>query len=74
MTQKQENTLKGYGVQLAEPLTGNKESAFFDIDLNPARLEGESYEDYRKRRKEGNERIKLHLKGRNTFYNSDKTL
>jgi hypothetical protein len=74
MTQKQENTLKGYGVQLAEPLTGNKESAFFDIDLNPARLEGESYEDYRLRRKEGNKRIKLHLKGRNIFYNTNKTL
>lgn len=41
-----------------------KDSAFFDIDLDPARKQGESYEDYKKRRKEVNKRIKLHLKGR----------
>ena len=41
-----------------------KESAFYDIDLDPARKPDESYEDYKKRRKEVNIRIKLHLKGR----------
>lgn len=41
-----------------------KESAFYDIDLDPARKSDESYENYKKRRKEGNMRIKLHLKGR----------
>jgi hypothetical protein len=39
-------------------------SAFFDIDLDPKRKKDESYKDYKKRRKLGNERIKLHLKGR----------
>ena len=39
-------------------------SAFFDIDLDPKRKEGESYEDYKKRRKEANQRIKIHRKGR----------
>ena len=41
-----------------------KDSAFFDIDLDPARKKGETFEEYKKRRKLGNERIKLHLKGR----------
>jgi len=74
MAKDKENTLKSYGVPIAEPLTGNKESAFFDINLNPAREEGETYEDYKERRKEGKRRIKLHLRGRNTYYNKDKTL
>jgi hypothetical protein len=63
MAKKKENKWKSYG-QVAEPLTGRKESAFFDIDLSPARKEDETYEDYVKRRKEGKRRIKLHLKGR----------
>jgi len=74
MAKDKENTLKSYGVPIAEPLTGNKESAFFDIDLDPKRKEDETYEDYKKRRKEGKQRIKLHLRGRNTYYNTDKTL
>lgn len=74
MSKKKENTLKSFGVQIAEPLTGNKESAFFDVDLTPHRLEGESHEDYKLRRKEGQQRIKLHLRGKNTFYNNDKPL
>ena len=41
-----------------------KDSAFYNIDLDPVRKPGESYEDYKKRRKEGNMRIKRHLKGR----------
>tara|TARA_R110002020_G_scaffold189618_3_gene388887 strand:+ start:1638 stop:1838 length:201 start_codon:yes stop_codon:yes gene_type:complete len=63
MAKKKENKWKSYG-QVAEPLTGRKESAFFDIDLSPTRKEDETYEDYVKRRKEGKKRIKLHLKGR----------
>lgn len=55
---------KGYGEQLEEPLTGRKDSAFFDININPSREEGESYEDYKIRQKEVKKRIKLHLKGR----------
>tara|TARA_Y100001938_G_scaffold143552_1_gene216503 strand:+ start:27655 stop:27798 length:144 start_codon:yes stop_codon:yes gene_type:complete len=39
-------------------------SAFFDINLNPAREKDESYEDYKKRQKEVKKRIKIHLKGR----------
>tara|TARA_R110000824_G_scaffold282041_1_gene470324 strand:+ start:385 stop:588 length:204 start_codon:yes stop_codon:yes gene_type:complete len=64
MAKKKENKWKSYGVPLAEPITGNVDSAFFDIDLNPARKEGETKEEYRARRKEGNRRIKLHQKGR----------
>jgi len=60
---KKENKWKSYG-QVAEPLTGRKDSAFFDIDLDPKRKEDETYEDYKKRRKEVNARIKLHLRGR----------
>ena len=41
-----------------------KDSPFFDIDLNPARKEDETYEEYKARRKEVNKRIKLHLRGR----------
>ena len=63
MTQKKENKWKSYG-PVAEPLTGRQDSAFFDIDLDPARKEDETFEEYKKRRKLGNERIKLHLKGR----------
>lgn len=63
MAKKKQNKWKSYG-QVAEPLTGNKESAFFDIDLTPHRLENEEYEDYKARRKEVNKRIKLHLGGR----------
>ena len=74
MAKKKENTLKSFGVQIAEPLTGNKESAFFDIDLNPARKEDETHEEFKARRKEANKRIKLHLRGKNTFYNNDKPL
>tara|TARA_R110002012_G_scaffold278308_4_gene465897 strand:+ start:3322 stop:3525 length:204 start_codon:yes stop_codon:yes gene_type:complete len=64
MAKKKENKWKSYGKPIAEPLTGNMDSAFFDIDLDPKRKEDETYEDYKKRRKEGNRRIKLHLKGR----------
>tara|TARA_R110000744_G_scaffold37261_2_gene85501 strand:+ start:443 stop:646 length:204 start_codon:yes stop_codon:yes gene_type:complete len=64
MTKKTENKWKSFGVPLAEPITGNVDSAFFDIDLNPARIEGETKEEYRARRKEGNRRIKLHQNGR----------
>ena len=45
-------------------MTKPTNSAFFDIDLNPARKKDETYEEYKKRRKLGNQRIKLHLKGR----------
>ena len=55
---------KSYGEQIAEPMTGRKDSAFFDIDLDPQRKEDESYEDYKIRRKEVKKRIKIHLKGR----------
>jgi hypothetical protein len=41
-----------------------KDSAFFNIDLDPKRKKDETYEEYVKRRKEGNKRIKLHLRGR----------
>ena len=34
---------KSYGEQIEEPITGRKDSAFFDIDLSPARKEDESY-------------------------------
>jgi len=64
MAKKKENKWKSYGVPIAEPLTGNKDSAFFDIDLDPKRKEGETKEEYKARRKEGNKRIKLHLKGK----------
>ena len=40
------------------------ESAFFDIDLDPARKENETYEEYVQRRKQVNKRIRLHLKGK----------
>ena len=63
MAKKKENKWKSYG-QVSEPLTGRKDSAFFDINLNPAREEGESYEDYKIRQKEVKQRIKLHLRGR----------
>ena len=39
---KKQNKWKSYG-QVAEPLTGRKESAFFDVDLTPHRLEDEEY-------------------------------
>ena len=55
---------KVYGEQIEEPITGRKDSAFFDIDLDPKRKEDESYEDYKIRQKEVKKRIKLHLKGR----------
>jgi len=41
-----------------------KDSAFFDIDLDPIRKKDETFEEYKKRRKEVNKRIKLHLRGR----------
>ena len=40
------------------------ESAFYNIDLDPARKKDETYEEYVKRRKEVNKRIRLHLKGK----------
>jgi hypothetical protein len=49
---------------MVKPTNSDIDSVFFDIDLDPARKEGETFEEYRKRRKSGNERIKLHLKGR----------
>ena len=64
MAKKKENKWKSYGTPIAEPLTGNVDSAFFDINLNPAREEDETHEEYKARRKEVNKRIKLHLKGR----------
>jgi hypothetical protein len=64
MAKKKENKWKSYGVPIAEPLSGNKDSAFFDIDMDPQRKEDETYEDYKTRRKEINKRIKLHLRGR----------
>tara|TARA_R110000765_G_scaffold285343_1_gene381976 strand:+ start:616 stop:819 length:204 start_codon:yes stop_codon:yes gene_type:complete len=64
MAKKKENKWKSYGVPIAEPLSGNVDSAFFDIDLDPARKEDETHEEYKARRKEGNRRIKLHQRGR----------
>jgi|TARA_R110002050_G_scaffold116946_2_gene233624 hypothetical protein len=64
MAKKKENKWKSYGVPLAEPITGNVDSAFFDIDLAPQRKEDETKEEYKARRKEGNRRIKLHRRGR----------
>ena len=61
---KKENKWKSYGVPIAEPLSGNKDSAFFDINLNPAREEDESYEDYKIRQKQVKKRIKIHLRGK----------
>ena len=49
---------------MKKPIDSNIDSAFFDIDLNPSRKKDETHEEYKKRRKLVNERIKLHLKGR----------
>jgi len=64
MSKKKQNKWKSYGVPIAEPLSGNVDSAFFDIDMDPSRKEGETHEEYKLRRKEVNKRIKLHLGGR----------
>ena len=43
-------------------------------DTNPKRLENESFEDYKKRRKENNDACRKHLKGRTIWDSSDEDM
>jgi hypothetical protein len=67
LSKKEKMTENRAGYVSAPELDEQKELTLSDVNINPARLDGESQEAYRTRRALGKKLVKQHLKGRLTY-------